>query len=296
MEAKKKNAWMLFMVEDQIIANVILFACGVLISAPIWWLFSQITGDKTPQILKVFVAIVVWYFPQIYLYGRWKVAILQQYRAQIMARNERQDLWFTENEYIIPFYRQLFELNMEEIQRTSKTDSIRKLSLINHDKYGEEILLETDAERKIVDENVYAEYDEASIVDDEKALLQNAMIRQGLRLDYWKDVVANPDAKLSFEDDIYKERCAVYGITFEGINFSIRLVTTSSDSYRVKHARHVEELILAFKKHTKRDSVTADELEKINAQANLFIKVIDRTEYVGLTGGNVRPMVPLGKK
>lgn len=287
---KKINGWLLPLVRDQVVAHMVLLLSGLLVSLIAWLIYIYIGGSGTWNWLYWIISLSIWILPQIGLYFLWHLTIETQYKAEVVIRGERQEFWILEGKYIIPFYGKLIDLNLSEVQKTSKSD-VRAMEIMSHDKNGEVLYLEVDAERQIVNSTVYEEFEAEKMVQNETQILRNASIRKARTLSFWEDVIGH-EGDLSIEDDIYRNKCAGYGITFKNINFIVRIADSASDSLFAKRRRIFIKLEKEYRDKTglaKLTPLTPVQIKEINDRADLYMKLVDKKVYEGL--GKATPIV-----
>ena len=118
----EENSPMLVMVKDQLLAYLIMFFTGIIISGIMWKMFMSADGAEINNLIYWIISLIIWFAPQLALWSKWNLSIKPQYKAQIIIRSRRQSLWLPEGSYIIPFFKLLFDINVSEIHKTSKID------------------------------------------------------------------------------------------------------------------------------------------------------------------------------
>jgi len=243
-----------------------------------WKMFMSAGGAEINNLIYWVISLIIWFAPQLALWSRWNLTVKTQYRAQIIIRGKRQNFWLLEGKYIIPFFKQLFDINVSEIHKTSKID-VKIPQFKTHDVKGEELLAKVQAEKQIDEPSVYAEFDEDEMAEDVKGILLDATIREVRRKNFWTQILGHED-ELDIEDDIFKRQCRKYGIKLVDIVISVTNADTSSENRVAKRKRIVDALIKEKKDETGKDKLTDSDMKEIHDQTELIMKLISEKRII----------------
>lgn len=280
-----EGAWMLPLVTNQTLAYAVLLAVGMLISLIGWNLFLSIDGASIPNGFFWITSLLIWIGPQVGLYGEWKIKIETQYTAEILILGVRTGVWIPEGIYIVPFYKILITFNATEIQHTSHTD-ISVTDIPIYDKNGEELIFSATAEKEIKDHSVYASFDEHTMSTNEQEIVISAIGRALTRKKYWTEIMGK-EKELEIEDDIFKQKCAKFGLKISEIVLVVRIKDTSAQSLNAKRAQIAEDLINQMKSATGKTTLTSEEVSEINDRVEVLIGKAQKQIIKGVKPNNI---------